>query len=326
MRPRSQPVGTLGTHGTRGDASSAFVPGSSRLTRLPADSVARGVSLRRAVVRHGSIVERDHYPRSGMYVTVGLPGNPFRDRPPTSEQMLRLRLVLATFKDGSGNLKMLDRTHRADWRQVERAFAEVFDGTTAESKAVFDIDIRPHGGSLPYGLSIKTSQRKADDRVLMELNNSPAKMLDHAVSLGYARRVNRQAEWACSVEEMGFSIMDAVKTWHEACRGTHDLAGSSYVVMTHDKPKNLFEVFWYPLALGNPKDLKWAERGRAITGTDRDGIVRWEFYRGSGGQVKWYPAGDAATWRSGTFGLPEPPPMRTLSDKARELFDDLWPD
>jgi hypothetical protein len=74
---------------------------------------------------------------------MGLQGNPFRDRPPTDEEMLRLQLLLAAFKDGSGNLKLKDGSHRADWRQVERCFADAFDGRPAESKAVFDVDIEP---------------------------------------------------------------------------------------------------------------------------------------------------------------------------------------
>lgn len=257
---------------------------------------------------------------------MGRPGNPLRDRPPNNAEMQKLRLVLATFKDGSGNLKMADGSHRADWRQVERSFAEVFQGSTAESKAVFDVDIEPDDDRQPYGLSIKTSKRRPDDRVLLELNNSPAKMLEHAVDLGYATREGRQARWNCSVEDMGFSVVSAVKAWHEACCPTHDLRGSSYVVMTHDQPKNLFEVFWFGLDLGDPRDLRWAERGRAITGTDSHGIVRWEFYAESGGQLKWYPSGNAARWRSGCFELPDPPPMRTLTDKARELFDEEWPE
>ena len=257
---------------------------------------------------------------------VALPGNPLRDRRPNEDEMTRLQLVLATFKDGSGNTKMPDGSFRADWRQVERSIAEVFGGQTAESKAVFDVDIIPEDGGRPYGLSIKTSLRKTDDRVLLELNNSPAKMLKHAVSLGLARQDGQQAVWACTDAEMGYSVIDAVKTWHSECEGTHDLTGSSYVVMTHDRSKNAFELFWYRLDLGNPRALRWTERGRAVIGLDAAGMVRWEFYQDSGGQLKWYPDGNSARWRSGVFTLPNPPPMRTLTEKAREMFPDAWPD
>src|SRR4051812_30883777 len=97
----------------------------------------------------------------------------FRDRPPTAQELERLRLVLSVFRDGSGNTQMPDGSKRADWRQVERAIAEVFGGVTAESKAVFDIDF-PTDDALPYGASVKTSLRRKDDRVLMEMANSPA--------------------------------------------------------------------------------------------------------------------------------------------------------
>jgi hypothetical protein len=262
---------------------------------------------------------------SGISVVVPLAGNPFRDRPPDADELLKLRLVLATFKDGSGNLKMSDGSHRADWRQVERVFAEVLEGSTAESKAVFDVDVPPDDEARPYGLSIKTSLRKSDDRVLLELNNSPAKMLAHAVPLGFAKMVGKQAEWDCTDSEMGFSVLDAVKSWHEACRPTHDVDRSSYVVMTHDQPKNRFEVFWFDLDLGDAAKLVWTERGRALIGTDSGGVVRWEFYRGSGGQLKWYPDGNAAKWRSGVFELPDAAAMQTLTVRAEQMFPNVWP-
>lgn len=260
---------------------------------------------------------------------MALPGNPLRDRHPTNAELERLRLVLATFKDGSGNLRMPDGTYRPDWRQVERAFAEVFDGQAAESKALFDVDIVPNGGGKPYGLSIKTSLRKADGRVLLELNNSPAKMLAAALEAGLAHEVGGRTEWTCQPPEMGALVVNTVKVWHEAARLSHDLEGSSYVVMTHDRLKNDYEVLRFNLDLGDPDDLTWAERGKAITGTEvmPDGTerVRWEFYATSGGQLKWYPEATAATWQSGIFCLPDASNTSTLLDKAEEMFGSAWP-
>jgi hypothetical protein len=42
----------------------------------------------------------------------------FRDRPPSEDELERLRLVLSVFQDGSGNVRVRDGTTRAEWRQV----------------------------------------------------------------------------------------------------------------------------------------------------------------------------------------------------------------
>jgi hypothetical protein len=234
---------------------------------------------------------------------------------------------LATFKDGSGNLRMPDGSYRPDWRQVERAFADVFDGKAAESKAIFDVDVVPSDGRAPYGLSIKTSLRKPDGRVLLELNNSPAKMLAFALESGLAIDVGGgRGQWDCSVEEMGHSVINAVKSWHEACASTHDLDGSCYVVMTHDRKKEQYQILQFELDIGEPADLDWSERGKAIIGYEPDSaVVRWEYYAGSGGQLKWYPDSADAVWTSELFGLPDPSKTVSLSDKAREMFSEDWP-
>ena len=154
-------------------------------------------------------------------------------------------------------------------------------------------------------------------------------MLGFALENGFAVEAAGRVQWACSVEDMGQSVVNTVKSWHDVCATTHDLAQSSYVVMTHDRTKTNYQVLKFGLELGDPAALLWEERGKAITGTDVSGAerrVRWEFYQGSGGQLKWYPEASAAQWASGIFTLPDAPrKSRLLSHKAHEMFGDEWP-
>jgi hypothetical protein len=252
-------------------------------------------------------------------------GLPFRDRPPSEGEIEKLRLMLGTFQDGSGDIKLRDGSYRAGWRQVERVVAEMCAGSTAESKAVFDVDVENPASKLLHGLSVKTSQHRADGRVLLELSNSPAKMLDFAEPLGLTRRTGDQLEWDCTDGEMGHAVMNCVISWHDACRPTHDVDQSAYVVLTHDRFRTTYRLYWFVLDIGLPTSFEWEMRGRALTGIDSDGTVRWQFYPGSGGQLKWYPAGDEAKWRSGELLLPPPPSPITFQEKAEALYPEAWP-
>ncbi len=242
-------------------------------------------------------------------------GRAFRDRDPTPHELERLRLVLSTFQDGSGNVRMADGTKRADWRQVERAIAEVFDGETAENKGVFDA-LFAVDGSLPFGLSIKTSRRRGDDRVLMELANSPRKFMLAAEREG--------VDWNEGVEKTGAVAVREISSWHHQLDREVDVARSRYAVLTHDTKKVEFELFSFELALPDPKTLRWEIRGEAVVGRPAEGRPPlFEFYPRAGGQVKYYPAGDAALYRSGVFRL-ETPPAMTLLERAAEYWPDAW--
>src|SRR5262249_31688106 len=96
------------------------------------------------------------------------------------------------------------------------------------------------------------------------------------------------------------------------------------VVLTHDRSKILFELFLFPLRLPQPDELTWEIRGKAIVGRDNLGGALIEFYPFSGGQVKFYPRGNDATWRSGLFRL-DPAPPTTLLSRAAEYWPELWP-
>lgn len=243
-------------------------------------------------------------------------GYAWRDRNPSPDEVERLRLILSAFKDGSGNVRAPDGRTRADWRQVERAVAECFGGEATEAKGIFDVLIEPEDGK-PFGLSVKTSQRRKDGRVLMELAN-PAAQLKAAAEVD-------QVDWETDPEGSGGSLLRTITSWHDAQRPTVDVERSSYVVLTHDREKTRYQLFRFPLRLPDPDALSWSQResrGRTIVGKEDDETLI-EFYPWSGGQVKFFPQGDSAIWRSSSFEL-ETPPATSLTRRAAEYWPEKW--
>jgi hypothetical protein len=249
-------------------------------------------------------------------------GYAWRDRPPSKGEVERLRLVLSAFQDGSGTERAPDGKTRAGWLQVERALAEVFGGITQENKGVFDVLIDASGDK-QFGLSVKTSQRRSDDRVLMELANSEAKFR--------AAAEKDEVDWQADPSGSGKSVLEEVRRWHRAVEADVDVDRSSYVIMTHDRGRMRHELFWWPLALPDAEGLSWSRPdkrgssgtpGRAIVGQEEEGRLV-EFYPWSGGQLKLFPRGDSAQWRSGQFEL-ESPPTTSLAGRAAEYWPEKW--
>ena len=63
---------------------------------------------------------------------------PFVDRPPSSTEIEKFRLVLSTYQDGSGMLVRQGFT-LPGWRDFERTVATVFGGVNSESKFIYDV-------------------------------------------------------------------------------------------------------------------------------------------------------------------------------------------
>ena len=68
---------------------------------------------------------------------------PFLNANPTPDQMRALVKYLSTYRDGSGNIRESDpeMSSRADSRQIERCFAELFGVKPPESKSYYDFAI-----------------------------------------------------------------------------------------------------------------------------------------------------------------------------------------
>jgi hypothetical protein len=241
-----------------------------------------------------------------------------RDRPPNPTELERLRLTLSGFRDGSGQLMISGKGSYPGWRDFERAVAAVFGGTTMESKAVFDVVLHT-GGEDPFGISCKTrAGRVSDAFVLMELSNSAA--------LFWRRLRDLKIDPDREPERAGPALIALVEEWHEAEGQNIDLAGSSYLHLSHTMDWRQWRLAWYPLSLRPPDGgtIAWEATGSRIVGRLENRMI-WEWYGQSGGQLKFYPPHVWARWVSDWFELEEPP-AETPAERAARYWPQLWPD
>ena len=108
-----------------------------------------------------------------------LPGNAvaFAHRSPTETELVRFRLVLSTFQDGTGMLAVKDGTTLLGWRDFEHVAALAFGGVPSESKDVIDVHLPdPARQEVYFGLSCKMRRElnrvSRDGRVTIELSNA----------------------------------------------------------------------------------------------------------------------------------------------------------
>lgn len=255
---------------------------------------------------------------------------PIRDRPLSPAEIERLRLALSTFRDGSGQYVNSIRGFMPDYLAFERATALVCGGTTSENKGVFDVLV-PDDGRLPYGISCKMSSIQPVQNLasFMELSNSKKKFDDEFDRLGI--------DWTTNPEEAGPAVVDLVTSWHAACGSRVDVAGSRYLVLSHDALWRRFQLLCYPLSLRPRSRVSWRTEGidrqtrgpSTVAGYIMLGNRRlhrlWQLYQNSGGQLKYYPPLSWAEWTSPFFTFEEPP-VRNLRQKVEEYFPGRWPD
>lgn len=240
---------------------------------------------------------------------------PFRDRTPTDFEVERIRLILSTFRDGSGMQSRPGGT-MPGWRDAERSFAAALGGDAPEGKGIFDVIIPAEPHSLPYGLSVKTSTIRNEQFVLSELHNSSSK------AHGLLNELN--IDWTTQPSEAGTALIWQVLGWHEAEEHRVDVSRSSYVHLVHDPSWKYWRILWFSLGLLEPIGLTWGYSGARIFGKTPEGHTLWEWYGRSGGQLKWYPRIADAVWDSGYFEL-EHASAGTLAEKAQQMYPDLWP-
>ncbi|GAB4581367.1 MAG: hypothetical protein Fur0022_41140 [Anaerolineales bacterium] len=63
-----------------------------------------------------------------------------------SSQVEKIRLILSTYQDGTGQLTVQSGRTLPGWRDFERAVALSVKGIAQENKAIFDVLI-PHGNT-----------------------------------------------------------------------------------------------------------------------------------------------------------------------------------
>lgn len=247
----------------------------------------------------------------------------YRDRPLDDREREILRLTLSTFRDGSGQFIRRIGEWMPAFRDYERALAAVLGGTTPEDKGIFDVEVPTDAG--PFGVSCKMASMRPPKELcsFMELSNSAAKFRNRLLEL--------QIHWRSEPTLAGPAIVDLVSSWHTAVAGAIDLEGSRYSVLAHDRSWQQFQILSFPLDLkiAKPKgDVEWLHEGASLNGYIDDHGRRhrlWQCYFDSGGQLKYFPLLDWADWITPTFEL-EVPPFGSPLDKAKQYFEELWPE
>ncbi len=266
----------------------------------------------------------------------------FVDRNPTQAEIEKLRLVLSTYQDGSGQLVTKEGKTLPGWRDFERAFAACFGGQAQESKFIFDVLLtdaeRP---SIHYGISCKMRRTLSDTfrtrRVTLELSNSSGQFWRALEQRGL-----NQQNYKRNPGLAGKVLIGVVTQWHEAVGlesgGSVDLIRSFYLALSWNK-SGQYQLFKFALTLPDASLLKWdfpnvesndgEHSGRRLRGNDNLGTL-FEWYGESGGQLKYYPLTSNALWTSDVFCL-EPLPEENaeqygLMAKARAYFPRQWKD
>jgi hypothetical protein len=256
---------------------------------------------------------------------------PLRDRPLTPVEVERMRLLLSTFRDGSGQSVRAADGYMPDYLDFERVTAYVCGGTTNESKNVFDVSVPGGAGRRPFGVSCKMAglPSRARPSWFIEMSNS-SKAFHDAIK-------NAGVHWTQQPELAGPIVVDVIEGLHDEQRGTLDVDASKYLLLAHDTRWQDWElaIFDLNLQICNTRTEveweAWAGRAQVRRGDPANRIVGfielddrrhalWEFYGNAGGQLKYYPLYGWEAWRSGRFQLEEPP----IYD-LRQKVDDYWP-
>lgn len=247
---------------------------------------------------------------------------------PTKGQIEKLRLILSTYQDGTGQLVFEPSNSLPGWRDFERSVALAFDGMAQESKAIFDVLVSiSHYQEINFGISCKMRQTlrtvERTGRVTVEVSNSSGKFWD-------ALRSNGLNDYDLAPDSAGKILLDLVESWHNEVSleqgGTVDVNQSFYLLLQWHKATGRYQLFQFPVRLPSPETLSWEVNGRRLIGYDTEGVMI-EWYGHSGGQLKYYPFADQAIWASEIFkleSLPESDLGYGLKRRVIEYFPDLW--
>lgn len=270
---------------------------------------------------------------------------PFLNANPTPDQMRALVKYLSTYRDGSGNIREddPDRSTRADSRQIERCFAELFGVRPPESKSYYDfaVEINKGGGVVISAASVKSKEaanlrdfrdptRRKRLRAYLEIANASAKdwALCHDMGLSEDdfRAHERAAEFGAAILQRQVNERAAAEAKIQRQRryaAAHLVDPQAsvflsvmYSPMDRDHQRE-YLVSSYSIVLPGPK--RWEFRGRALVGLDEDDAMLYEWYALSGSQFKYYPLIDKRKYGSKLFQLLKPA-QESLHQKAVRMF------
>ncbi len=296
------------------------------VTAAPAQRVGLPEQRARIVARTASRIATSRNP---LWSTCGMQA--VRDRELNDDEFERLRLLLSTFRDGSGQYLSKLKMYMPDYLAFERATAFVCRGETTENKGIFDVLVPSQKKSeLPFGISCKMATAQPKDRSwFMEMSNSAKKFHDAFDAAGVV--------WTRNPALAGQVLVDLVASWHENVRAAVDVARSKYLLLVHDKQWKKFRIVCLDLDLrrADPAtDVRWVAEGKGVKKSSIAGYIDigggkerrlWQFYANSGGQLKYYPPVEWAEWTTELFELEEPS-VRGPRDKVDEYWPGLWPE
>lgn len=252
----------------------------------------------------------------------------FTGNPPSIGQVEKLRLLLSTYQDGTGQIVYQPNTSLPGWRDFERSVALAFSGIAQESKAIFDVlvSVLPES-KMYYGISCKMRETlrtvERTGRVTVEVSNSSGKFWD-------ALKAHGIDDYEHDPSLAGKILSDLIEDWHEEVSvtrgGSVDVSQSFYLLLQWHKKSGKYQLFQFSTHLPSSANLSWTVDGRRLIGSDDHGVMI-EWYGHSGGQLKYYPFASQAIWKSSIFELeplPESDAEYGLKRKVMEYFPKLW--
>lgn len=268
---------------------------------------------------------------------------PFFSANPTSDQLRALTKYLSTFRDGSGNIRENNGTTRADSRQIERCFAELFGVRPPESKSYYDfvVEVNKGGGVVVSAASVKSKEMenlrdfkkpasRKTMRAYLEIANANAKDWKLCQTLGLTeedfRKHRHAAKFGAAILQRQADERTLAEKKIERLRKNHSVrtvdASASVFLSVMYSPMDSngqrdYLVSSYPIIL--PPPAKWVFRSKALVGLDAAGGVLYEWYALSGSQFKYYPLISQRTYGSQLFQLLVPA-QQSLHQKAVDLF------
>jgi hypothetical protein len=270
---------------------------------------------------------------------------PFLSANPTDDELRALIKYLSTFRDGSGNIREDDpeKSTRADSRQIERCFAELFGVKPPESKSYYDfaVEINKGGGVVVSAASVKSKEveklREFRDRrarknlrAYLEIANASAKDWKLCREIGLSEDDFRNHKHAGKFgeailerqsNERAIAEAKIKKQRKHAAHRAVDANASVFLSVLYspmDKDhQREYLVSSYPIVLPSP--AIWEFRSKALVGLDKHGGVVYEWYALSGSQFKYYPLINDRKYGSSLFQLLKPA-QESLHQRAVRMF------
>jgi len=252
---------------------------------------------------------------------------------PSQREIEQIRLLLSTYQDGSGQLQSSDYT-LPGWRDFERTVAYVFKGKATEGKQILDVVLTDNSlVGICYGISCKMKENKGQVRAHLELSNASKTFWQALEKNGLTR-----ADYKASPEAVGSLIIQTVEQWHTSIKLNKKIVNidrerSFYLLLSWNSSSGFYQLYQFPFRLPDPKTLRWnfpinKDQQNRLVGNEQNGRL-FEWYGNSGGQLKYYPRFETATWASAPFQLEVLPidnnPLTPLG-KVERYFPQLWND